>query len=337
MAGSHLAEYLLTLPDVEVFGTYRRRSLMENLEDLRAAGKLSLIADGGNLPDAKHVAAAVERFARPDAANLIDGDMADAFSMAKIMAGLRPDRVFHLAAQSYVPASWNAPAETLHLNVIGQVNVLEGIRAAGIDPDVLVAGSSEEYGLVLEHETPIKETNPLRPLSPYAVSKVAQEMLAYQYHKSYGIRTVVTRGFNHTGPRRGKHFATSSFALQIVQIEKGLRPPKIMVGDLSSARDWTDVRDMVRGYWDALERCEPGAAYNVGSGTHRTVRSMLDCLLTHTSAQVEVETDPMRLRPSDVRLLWADCSKFQQQTGWQPEIPFEQTMCDLLDYWRARV
>jgi GDP-4-dehydro-6-deoxy-D-mannose reductase len=154
---------------------------------------------------------------------------------------------------------------------------------------------------------------------------------------SYGFRTVVTRGFNHTGPRRGHVFVTSSFAKQIAQIEKGLKEPVIDVGDLSSKRDWTDVRDTVRGYWIALEKGVPGEVYNIGSGVAYTVGEMLDILLSQTSTKIEVRQDPCRMRPSDVKILWADATKFRKQTGWEPQIPFKQTMGDLLDYWRARV
>src|SRR5579884_3406785 len=333
MAGSHLAEYALTLAGVEVFGTYRWRSRMDNLSDLIAAGKVNRIASGGNVRSAAELAARIEAEAKPGHLNLILGDLADPSSMRRLIEGLRPDRVFHLAAQSFVPVSWESPAETMELNVIGQVHLFEAIRETGIDPLVHVAGSSEEYGLVFPDEVPMKETNPLRPLSPYAVSKVAQELLAWQYNQSYGLKVVVTRGFNHTGPRRGEVFSTSTFAKQIAQIEKGLQPPVLEVGDLSSKRDWTDVRDTVRGYWLALERGKPGEVYNVGSGVCRSCEEMLGVLLTHTDRKIDVRVDPSRLRPSDVKILWSDPSKFQRQTGWQPEIPFETTMKDLLDYW----
>jgi GDP-4-dehydro-6-deoxy-D-mannose reductase len=183
----------------------------------------------------------------------------------------------------------------------------------------------------------MKESNPLRPLSPYAVSKVAQEMLAYQYHQSYGIRAIVSRGFNHSGPRRGENFVDSSFARQIARIEKGLHEPVIYVGDLSSKRDFTDVRDMVRAYWLLLEKGHPGEVYNIGSGSTRSMQEVLDQLLKLSHVKVEVRVDPTRLRPSDVKILWADSSKFIEATGWRPEIPYEQTLLDLLDYWRARV
>jgi GDP-4-dehydro-6-deoxy-D-mannose reductase len=337
MAGSHLAEYLLTLPRVEVFGTYRWRSRMDNLSDLEARGRVNRIAAGGNVRTAADLEARVDAEAKDGHLNLVLADLSDPSSMRRTIAGLKPDRIFHLAAQSFVPESWESPAQTLQLNVIGQVHLFEAIREAGLDPLVHVAGSSEEYGLVHPHEVPMTEANPLRPLSPYAVSKVGQELLAWQYHQSYGLKTIVTRGFNHTGPRRGQVFVESSFAHQIVQIEKGLRPAVIDVGDLESKRDWTDVRDTVRGYWLALDRGVPGEVYNIGSGTCRTCGEMLQALLRHTDRRIEVRVDPSRLRPSDVKILWADATKFQKQTGWRPEIPFETTMKDLLDDWRARV
>lgn len=338
MAGSHLADYLLTLPGVEVYGTYRWRSKLDNLEHLRRAGKLNLIAEGGNLTCTAVLEKMLAREARSDAVNLIDCELTDPYAVERVIGAVRPERIFHLAAQSFVPQSWNAPAATLTTNITAQVHLFEAIRKVGIDPLIQIAGSSEEYGLVYPHEVPMKETNPLRPLSPYAVSKVAQELLAWQYGRSYGLKCVVTRGFNHTGPRRGHVFVTSSFAKQVAEIERGLHnPPILHVGDLESKRDWTDVRDTVRGYWLALEKGEPGEVYNIGSGTCRSIGEMLNILLDLSHAEVTVEQDPARMRPSDVKILWADISKFQQQTGWKPMIPFRQTMRDLLDYWRERV
>ena len=183
----------------------------------------------------------------------------------------------------------------------------------------------------------MKETNPLRPLSPYAVSNVAQDLLAYQYWKSYGLQTVRTRGFNHTGPRRGDVLVTSNFARQIAEIERGRREPVVFVGNLEAKRDLTDVRDIVRAYWLALEKGEPGDVYNIGSGRAVTMREMLDTLLGLSRTKVEVRVDPERLRPSDVPILLADPSKFRARTGWTPEIPLEKTFADLLDYWRSRV
>jgi len=331
-AGSHLAEYGLTQDGVEVYGTCRWRSRLDNLQDLAGQGKLNnLVEERIETPQA------LASLAKPGAVNLLQCELTDAYSVHHLIAAVQPERIFHLAAQSFVLTSWNAPAETFQANVIGQINLFEAIRLVGINPRVHIAGSSEEYGLVYPHEVPMKETNPLRPLSPYAVSKVAQELLAWQYFRSYGLQTVVTRGFNHSGPRRGQVFSTSSFAKQIAEIEKGKRQPVIYVGDLESQRDWTDVRDMVRGYWLALEKGLPGEVYNIGSGVTRRIGDMLNILLSLSSHDIAVRQDPARLRPSDVKILWADVTKFRQQTGWEPKIPFEQTMRDLLDYWRARV
>ncbi|MFC2031172.1 GDP-mannose 4,6-dehydratase [Chloroflexota bacterium] len=335
MAGSHLAEYVLaTHPEAELFGMCRWRSRMDNLDDLATLGKLNTAP----LECRVTTREMLDGHSQPGKLNLVYGELNDPLSLRIVMTTAQPDRLFHLAAQSYVQASWSAPSETLQTNVIGQVNLFEAIRAAEIDPLIHVAGSSEEYGQVLPHELPIKETNPLRPLSPYAVSKIAQENLAWQYHRSYGLRTVATRGFNHEGPRRGDVFVTSSFARQLATIEAGLQnPPVIQVGDLSCERDWTDVRDMVRAYWLALERGAPGEVYNIGSGVRRSVEQMLQLLLTMTGAQVEVRPDPARLRPSDVKVLQADCQRLRELTGWEPEIPFQETLEDLLNYWRGRV
>jgi GDP-4-dehydro-6-deoxy-D-mannose reductase len=191
--------------------------------------------------------------------------------------------------------------------------------------------------LVHPDETPITEQNPLRPLSPYAVSKVAQDFLGYQYFMSYGLRAVRTRGFNHEGPRRGEVFVMSNFAKQIASIEAGLHEPVMRVGNLDAVRDFTDVRDMVRAYWLAAERGAPGEVYNIASGRGITIREMLDRLLAMSTVEVRVETDPERLRPSDVEVLLGDASKFRAATGWEPVIPLERTLADSLDYWRGRL
>jgi GDP-4-dehydro-6-deoxy-D-mannose reductase len=216
-------------------------------------------------------------------------------------------------------------------------SLFEAALSLKLSPRIQVAGSSEEDGHVNPEEIPMKETNPLRPLSPYAVSKVAQDLLGYQYHKSYGLRIVRTRGFNHTGPRRGEVFVTSSFAKQVAEIEKKKRGPIIYVGNLEAKRDFSDVRDIVRAYWLCLEKGEDGEVYNIGSGVSRSMREVLDALLSLSKVNVRVEVDPKRLRPSDVPILLSDSTKFIRLTGWKPEIPFSQTMADLLDYWRERV
>lgn len=304
-AGSHLAEYLLAEhPDVEVYGTYRWRSRMDNVEHIRSKIKL------------------------------LEADLRDYTSMHAALEKSRPDVIFHLAAQSFVPSSWTAPNETLTTNVSGQTNLFEAVRALRLDPVIQIACSSEQYGLVLPGETPIKESNPLRPLSPYAVSKVAQDYLGYQYFQSYGLKVVRTRGFNHTGPRRGQVFVTSNFCSQVAAIELGLQEPVIRVGNIDAIRDFTDVRDMVRAYWLAVTKAKPGEVYNIATGDGIKIREMLERLIALGKVEVKIEVDPDRLRPSDVEILIGDASKFKADTGWEPRIPFEQTLNDLLDYWR---
>src|SRR6202022_3046618 len=301
MVGSFLAEYLAAQnPEVRVFATFRWRSKLDNLQDLRNRGKLNVLDEGQRITDK----AGLRRFVRPGEVTVVDCELQDGSAVRGVIRAVQPDRVFHLAAQSFVPTSWTAPSATLTNNIVAQVNLFEAIREAHLDPVIHIAGSSEEYGLVYPHEAPIGEDNPLRPLSPYAVSKVAQETLALQYFRSYNLKCVVTRGFNHTGPRRGQVFATSSFARQIAEIEAGLRQPLIEVGDLDSRRDWTDTRDMVRAYWLATERGKPGEVYNIGQGTCMAVGEMLDILLGLSHVHIAKEKDPSRMRPSDVRLLW---------------------------------
>jgi GDP-4-dehydro-6-deoxy-D-mannose reductase len=304
--GSHMAEYALAR-GAEVFGSTRWRSRTENIEHLRSKIRL------------------------------IECDLRDLASVRGLLETVEPTHVIHLAAQSFVGASWQTPAETLSTNILSQVNLLEGIRRLTIAPRVLVVGSSEEYGLVEPGELPIRETNPLRPLSPYAVSKVAQDMMGYQYFKSYGLPIVRTRAFNHEGPRRGEVFVTSNFAKQIAEIEAGLREPLILVGDLKPRRDFSDVRDIVQGYWLLLERGEPGEVYNLCSGRSWAIQQVLDILVDQSRVKgIAVETDPARLRPSDVMVLEGDPSKMRKATGWAVEIPFERTLKDLLAYWRQR-
>ena len=304
--GSHMAEYALD-KGAQVFGSTRWRSKTENIEHLRSK------------------------------VTFIESDLRDLSSVRALLETSVPDYVVHLAAQSFVGVSWHAPAETLTTNIISQVNLLEALRGLKMSPRFLAVGSSEEYGLVLEDEVPIKETNPLRPLSPYAVSKVTQDMMGYQYFKSYGLPIIRTRAFNHEGPRRGDVFVTSNFARQVAEIEAGLREPVVYVGDLTPRRDYSDVRDIVRGYWLLLERGEPGEVYNLCSGHSWSIQQVLDFVLTLSTVKgIEVKTDPARLRPSDVMILEGDPTKMHKATGWKVEIPFERTLTELLDYWRQR-
>ncbi|HYB70382.1 MAG TPA: GDP-mannose 4,6-dehydratase [Candidatus Bathyarchaeia archaeon] len=304
--GSYMAEHALAC-GAEVYGSSRWRSKTDNIDRLR--GKITLI----------------------------ESDLRDLSSVRALLETSNPDYVVHLAAQSFVGVSWQAPAETLSTNIISQVNLLEAIRGLKMSPRFLAVGSSEEYGLVHPDELPIKESNPLRPLSPYAVSKVAQDMMGYQYFKSYGLPIIRTRAFNHEGPRRGDVFVTSSFAKQVAEIEVGDRDPVIYVGDLKPRRDFSDVRDIVRGYWRLLERGEPGEVYNLCSGHSWSIQQVLDFLLEQSRVKnITVTVDPARLRPSDVMVLEGDATKVRTATGWAPEIPLERTLRDLLGYWRQR-
>jgi GDP-4-dehydro-6-deoxy-D-mannose reductase len=307
-AGSHLADYILSQhKDVEIYGFIRWRSRRDNIDHIL------------------------------DKINLYEADLKDIVSVKKALSQIKPDRIFHLAAQSFVPTSWNCPAETFSINAVGEINLFEAVLSLGINPRIQIAGSSEEYGLVHPNEVPMKEENHLRPLSPYAVSKVAQDLLAYQYFKSYGLYTIRTRGFNHTGPRRGDVFICSNFAKQIAMIEKKKQEPVMYVGNLDAKRDFTDVRDMVRAYWLSLEKGKKGDVYNIGTGKTYRIKEILDKLLSLTEDDIKIKVDPDRLRPSDVPILLSDSTKFRKVTGWEPKIPFRQSLKDLLDFWRERV
>ncbi|VVB99031.1 NAD-dependent glucose-6-phosphate dehydrogenase [uncultured archaeon] len=308
-AGSHLADYIIDNRLAKVYGTYRGKSTdFSNIRQIR------------------------------DKISMVKCDVTDYFAVEKALREVKPDYVFHLAAQSYVPDSWKSPHETLESNTLGSLNLFEAICRA-VDPEikVQVASTSEVYGKVYENELPIKETNQLRPLSPYGVSKAAMDLLAYQYFQSYGLKVVRTRAFNHAGPRRGEVFVDSNWAKQIAEIEMGLKEPVVLVGSLDSKRDFTDVRDVARAYWLAIEKGEPGEVYNICSGKTHTMKSILDRLLSMTDKKISIKEDPSRLRPSDVKVLLGDSTKFSQRTGWKPEIPLEKTMADLMEYWREKI
>ncbi len=303
-AGSHLAEYC-KLKGCEVHGTTRWRSNTENIKDL----------------DIK----------------LHECDLTDAHAVMNLIEKIKPDRIFHLAAQSYVHASWTEPMQTLDNNIRSELNILEAVRGIpDYDPLIQIAGSSEEYGNADCLPDPIKETEPLSPVSPYGVSKVTQDLLAIQYFKSYGIKCIVTRAFNHTGPRRGEVFVCSNFAKQIVEIEKGARP-LILHGNLDAERDFTDVRDTVKAYWLALEKGTPGEVYNICSGKSIKIKSILQKLVQLSNVKIELKQDPERMRPSDLLVLLGDCTKFKEATGWEPEHSMKDTLKEILEYWREKL
>ncbi len=269
-------------------------------------------------------------------ATLLEADLNDPTGLDAVLDRGPVDRIVHLAGQSSVHLSWLDPGGTLRTNVLGLVNLLDAVRRHGGRPDVLVVGSAEEYGAVEAADLPLREDRPLLPTSPYAVSKVAQACLALHYGAA-GMRVLRTRTFHHTGPGRGEAFAESSFARQIAEAEAGLRPPVLQVGNLHAVRDYTDVRDVVRAYWALLERGEAGAVYNVCSGRGRSIRELLDILLSLAGTKLDVKVEPERLRPADVPALFGDPRRLREATGWEPRIPLERTLADLLDDWRQRL
>ncbi len=304
-AGGHLAEHLLSKTAWQVWG----------------------VARGGiaNLPSLHgHVQA-------------VDVDLLDSTTVQHLMHEAQPDVVFHLAAQAHVPTSFEDPAGTLTGNILMQLYLFEAIRAAQLDPRVLIVSTGEVYGAVQQVDNPIDESMPLRPVNPYAVSKAAQDLLAYQYHVAHKLRIVRVRPFNHTGPRQGDGYATTAFAHQIARIEAGLQPPIVKVGNLDAERDISDVRDIVCAYQLAVEQGEPGAVYNLGSGKPVAIRMILDLLLNLSDTDIKVETDPHLMRPVDVPVIACDASRFQKHTGWRSRIPLKQTLQDVLNDWRERV
>jgi len=308
MVGSHLAEYFLsTFPEIEVHGLVRWRSPLRNIM--------------GILPQIK----------------LHQGDLRDLNSLVVLLRNVKPDRIHHLAAQSYVEMSFVAPADTLNSNIIGTCNLLDAIRIVGINPRVHICSSSEVYGQVRPDEIPITEHAPLRPASPYAVSKVGEDMIACQYGLSYQLDLVRTRMFTHTGPRRGDVFAESSFARQIAEIEASKKSGPVLVGNLDSVRTLADVRDAVRAYKLLLDHCPGGEVYNIGGNETMTVGDILETLKSLARVPIEHKVDPTRLRPSDVTLQIPDSGKFRKATNWTPQIPARQTLSDLLDYQREAI
>jgi len=315
MVGSHLADYLLENTDWEIYGFCRWNDNFENISHL------------------------FNRINNEDRISLIYGDLNDYASVFSTVQKVQPHYIFHLAAQSYPKTSFDSPLETLQTNIIGTAHILEAVRSLKIDPTVHVCASSEIFGRVSPDKLPIKEDCTFHPASPYAISKVGTDLLGRYYGEAYGICTITTRMFTHTGPRRGDVFAESSFAKQIAMIEQHLIPPVIKVGNLDSLRTWSDVRDAVRAYYMLVTiNPVPGEYYNIGGQYACSVGEMLNYLLElSTASNIEIVIDPDRLRPIDADLQIPDTTKFREHTGWQPAISFESTMIDLLEYWRDKV
>lgn len=324
MVGSHLTDFLLANTDWDVYGVCRWRSPLDNVEHL------------------------LERVNNKDRVFFEYADLNDEMSLIKVIHDIKPHYVFHLAAQSYPLTSFTAPIDTLNTNIIGTCRLLEAIHLEmkedeNYKPIIHVCASSEVFGKIAKEKIPengINEECPFDPASPYAISKVGTDLLGRYYADAYGMTVMTTRMFTHTGPRRGDVFHESTFAKQIAMAEAGLIDPVIKVGNLKSMRTYADVRDAVRAYY-MLVTVNPiaGEYYNIGGSYSCEVGDTLNTLISYSTIkdQIKVEVDPERLRPIDADLQIPDCTKFKAHTGWEPQIPFEKTMHDLLDYWRDRV
>jgi GDP-4-dehydro-6-deoxy-D-mannose reductase len=304
--GSHLAEYLTAShPEAEVSGLRRWRS---------------------EVPEVARHAPAIR---------IVEGDLLDASSLVRALQTSRPDVIFHLAASSSVASSWDTPEEMVQVNVLGTLHLLEAVRQLGLDARVVLACSAEAYGPVSAHELPIRESQQFRPVSPYAVSKAAVDMLGYQYFQSFRLGTVRMRLFNHCGPRQPARFVVSSLARQVAEIAADRRAPQVVVGNLDVRRDFVDVRDAARAYWLAATRGVSGEAYNVAGGRAYSIREVLERLLRLGGVKAEVVADPSRIRPTEIPVLEGDPTRFLEATGWRPEIALEQTLADTLEFWRT--
>ena len=304
-AGGHLAAHLLARGDAEVYGVARDR--------------------GHKL----------DHFDSP--VPVVIADLRDPQAVEEVLLEVRPDHIYHLAAQAYVPTAWRDPWGTFENNVRPELNMLQVIVHRRLPARMLVVASNEVYGAVSPDQLPVKETTLLEPNNPYGVSKVAQDLLARQYFLSHGVDVIRARAFNHLGPRQSPQFVAANFARQIAEAEAGLREPVVRVGNLQAQRDFTDVVDVVRAYALLMEKGRSGEAYNVGSGQPRSVQSLLDTLLSLSSVKIRVERDPARMRPSDVPIIYGDITKLRTDTGWEATIPFEESLRRVLAYWREVV
>tara|TARA_R110000851_G_scaffold333049_2_gene510898 strand:+ start:7600 stop:8607 length:1008 start_codon:yes stop_codon:yes gene_type:complete len=315
MVGSHLADFLLDNTDWNIFGLMRWNDKTDNVEHL------------------------FPRVNKKERVFIEYGDINDLSSLLHVFGKVKPDYVFHLAAQSYPKTSFESPLDTLETNILGTAKVLDAIRKLNLNPIIHVCASSEVFGRVPKELLPIHEDVTFHPASPYAISKVGTDLVGRFYAEAYGLTVMTTRMFTHTGPRRGDVFAESTFAKQIALIEAGLQEPVIKVGNLNSLRTWSDVRDAVRAYYMLVtEKPIAGEYYNIGGSYTCSVGEMLEYLISlSTVKDIKVETDPERLRPIDADLQIPDTRKFKNHTGWEPEINFGTTMLDLLNYWREEV
>lgn len=304
-AGGFLSEHLLSLKKYDIYGTYHNdESFIQS-------------------PVKKNI-------------NFRKVDLLQSQEVLQAVKSIKPDFIVHLAASTFPAGSFKKPLETFHTNVDAEIHLLESVRAENLTKTkILITASSEIYGYVKKEELPVDEETPLRPPSPYSVSKIAQDFLGFQYNLSYKLPIIRMRPFNHIGPRQNSRFIVSDFSKQIAEIEKGKKDPVMYVGNLEAKRDYTDVRDMVRAYTMLMEKGKDGEVYNIGSGSSHSAREVLDKLLSLSTKKISVTIDPAKMRPSDIPDIICDNRKIMKDTSWEPQIPFEQTLKDTLDYWRS--
>lgn len=273
-----------------------------------------------------------------DKINWIDCDITDPVAVRKTLEISKPDKIFHLAAESFVSRSWDHPSHYMDVNYKGTVNFLESIKDLGINPRFLIPGSGEEYGEIFEDELPINEKSILRPVNPYAVTKIAQDLIGYVYYRTYGLNIIRVRAFNHEGPRRDNVFGIPWYAYQIARIEADLQEPVIKTGHIEDKRNFTHVRDMIEAYWIAIEKCTPGELYLIGSEEKEkiyTYKELISMLIDMSTVKdIEIEQDQQYVRPTAVPRLIGNTSKFRDLTGWKPKISIDKILDDTLEYWR---
>jgi GDP-4-dehydro-6-deoxy-D-mannose reductase len=303
--GSHLIEYLLSLGNENIYGTYYSDDSLQIL--------------GENKNKIKTIKA----------------DLAKEEEVNKLITGIKPDILYHLAAFTSPSQSFESPSKTVLNNISCQLNILEALRKNDLlSTKTLIISSAEIYGNVAKEDIPIAENTPFNPTNPYAVSKLAQDYLGLQYFLTYGLKAIRVRPFNHIGPGQSPNFVVSAFAKKIAEIEKGKREPILPVGNLDAKRDFTDVRDMVRAYELLLDKGEFGQVYNIGSGVSYKILDILNILLSFSAKKISVKTDQTLLRPNDNPDLVCNSEKIEKVTNWKAEIQIEKTLRDTLDYWR---
>ncbi len=309
--GSHMADFILRNEAAQIYGLKRW-----NLSRLR---------------NVKHIL-------NNQKLKLLDCDITDPIGIEDIIKKIKPDKIFHFAAESFVSPSWQHPSHYMDVNYKGTVNLLEAIRKSGTNPKVLIPGSGEEYGEIKKTELPIREETVLRPVNPYAVSKIAQDLIGFVYFKSYGLNIIRTRAFNHEGPRRDYVFGVPSFAFQVAKIEAGQQKPIIKVGHIDDKRNFTHINDIVKAYWLAIEHCKSGELYLIGTEKKeniRTFRELLNLLIKMSKVKnIKIETDPRFVRPTSVPRLLGNTERFRKLTKWEPKIPLQKILSDTLEYWR---